>query len=102
MISKRELEEAIRECESSPASSQTCQKLAALYTIYDHHYRQPIETREQVEEPIIAYKSDTEFSSVINGKNPEKVWAVMDELVDKVLQTINPRLYQSVLRKIEE
>ena len=40
-----------------------------------------------------------DFFQAISGRKSAEMWAVMGELMD-TLQAINPRLYNSVLRKI--
>ena len=40
-----------------------------------------------------------DFFQAISGRKSADMWAVMGELMD-TLQAINPRLYNSVLRKI--
>ena len=42
---------------------------------------------------------NSEFFQAIRGRKSAEMWAVMGELMD-TLQAINPRLYNSVLRKI--
>lgn len=42
---------------------------------------------------------NSEFLQAISGRKSAEMWAVMGELMD-TLQAINPRLYNSVLRKI--
>ena len=42
---------------------------------------------------------NSEFFQAISGRKSAEMWAVMGELMD-TLQAINPRLYNSVLRKI--
>ena len=42
---------------------------------------------------------NSEFFKAIIGRKSAEMWAVMGELMD-TLQAINPRLYNSVLRKI--
>ena len=42
---------------------------------------------------------NSEFFQAISGRKSAEMWAVMGELMD-TLQAINPRLYKSVLRKI--
>ena len=42
---------------------------------------------------------NSEFLQAISGRKSSEMWAVMGELMD-TLQAINPRLYNSVLRKI--
>ena len=46
-----------------------------------------------------AYESDSEFSQAVRGKETDRVYEVMDELM-KTLSVINPRLYEGVLAKI--
>ena len=43
--------------------------------------------------------NNSEFFQAISGRKSAEMWAVMGELMD-TLQAINPRLYNSVLRKI--
>lgn len=106
MITEQDLKEAIAECEGSPKpNANTCIKLAAFYTILNQLYG-----KEEVEQPLreispisrdvtISYKSDTEFSSKIDGKNLEDVLPVIDELME-TLMLINPRLYDSVMQRL--
>ena len=42
---------------------------------------------------------NSEFFQAISGRKSAEMWAVMGELMD-TLQAINPRLYNSVMRKI--
>ena len=42
---------------------------------------------------------NSDFFQAISGRKPAEMWAVMGGGVD-TLQAINPRLYNSVLRKI--
>ena len=106
MITEKDLLEAIAECqgERNP-NANTCIKLAAFYTIYDHLF--PQESADNVEnysyasepaEMIIEYDSGTEFSQAVNGLSIDEVLEVVDDLMS-TLQVLNPRLYASVLRK---
>lgn len=103
MISEKELNEAIAECQGvRNPNAATCLKLAAFYTIQDHmstpqmgySYAAPEQTDQ------VSYDSGTEFSDAIYGKNSNDMWAIMDELMT-VLQATNKRLYNGVLAKIE-
>lgn len=51
------------------------------------------------DENTINYNGDSEFLQLINGRDQSEVLPVMDELMS-TLQVINPRLYNSVLRKL--
>jgi len=116
VITEHDLREAIAECEGDrKPNANTCLKLASYYTIKDHLYPAP---NSPVAEPnlptystaappeevetTIDYYSDTEFGRLINGKKASEVWPVIDELINKVIQHISPRLYDAVLRKIDK
>lgn len=99
MISKHELEQAIQECETSPPSYQIIQKLADLYTVYDHLYNNKNTDVSLIQESVIDNYGDSEFFSAICGKNPEKVWIIIDELMS-VLSGIIPKLYKGTIEKI--
>ena len=108
MITERDLQEAIAECEGQRnPNANTCIKLAAFYTIKNQMFG----TQEAYQEPIRGYSgsipeyteydSGTEFSNVIKGKDIFTVLPVIDELVSAV-QVLNPRLYNSFLEKVSE
>jgi len=95
MITKRELEKAIMECENAPTSYQNCEKLATFYTILDH-MGEPPEVKAQ--EPIDT-QGESDFMQAVQGMPVEELLAIMDELMDATL-IANPRLYQGVMRKL--
>ena len=99
MLSRRELESAIRECEAGSSNYQNCEKLATLYTIYDHLYAEPVNT--VTEESVIGDYGVSDFLMLVRGGKAEKVWSIIDELMT-TLQVTNPRLYDGVMRKIAE
>ena len=43
---------------------------------------------------------DSEFLMAVAGKNPAKVWAIIDDLTD-ALQVVNRRAYDNVIRKLQ-
>lgn len=108
MITERDLEQAIAECqgERNP-NANTCIKLAAFYTIrnelfgktelpvpsYSFSPAEPVDTH-------IHYTSDTDFSRAIDGRNPDDIWPIMDELMSTV-GVLMPRLYDGVMRKLQ-
>lgn len=109
MITEKELHEAIAECQGQRnPNANTCIKLASFYTILDHLYNneEKEEKRETVPSysfalpPELTYDSGTEFSDKIHDMNIDDVLAVMDELM-ATLSVVNPRLYASVMRKLE-
>lgn len=95
MITKRELDSAIRECEQLPATYGNCEKLAVFYTILDHVFRES----EQDVMQTVETAGGSDFLQAIKGKDPEEMWLVMDELMETLLVT-NPRLYDGVMRMI--
>ena len=108
MVTRQELDEAIRECEAAPASYAVCQKLATLYTVRDYLYGTG-ETRsasgadmpEIRRETVIGDYGDSEFLRVVAGRDADMVWAVLDELMEDTLRVIHPRLYDGVMRRLE-
>lgn len=110
MITEQDLKEAIAECEGTPnPNANTCIKLAAFYTILNQMkgtetdsspiYRTP-QYSMATETPVIKY-SDSEFSQITEEKGIDVIFPVIDELMD-ALMVINPKLYDSVIRKMED
>ena len=127
MITLQDLQAAIAECEGQRnPNANTCIKLAAFYTIKGHLF--PEENERLTNPPgfsqigdrgieipssysyapppdsvetTIAYKSDTEFGRLIDGRKASEVWPVIDELVSEAVRTLNPRLYDAFIRKIK-
>lgn len=120
MITKADLEEAIAECQGvrSPTAA-TCIKLAAFLIIQKELYGENAESlhysfapyplpriTESTEEnksgsDTVGGFGDTEFLLAIEGKKPERMWKLLDELMS-VLKITQPRLYYEVLRKIND
>ena len=118
MISEREISEEIARLEAAAVSFENCHRLATLYVIRDKiEARKPAGSARQniqyelsneeaaekssAKEHIYVPKTDTEFLQAVKGKDPEIVWAVMDELMGTI-KIINPRLYDGVLRRLEK
>ena len=113
MITEQDLMEAIAECQGQRyPNSSTCIKLAAYYTIRTELFGRPERVREneprysfaaaphQKTGTVVVIDSGTEFARVIDGKEQERIWPVLDELMD-TLGKIQPRLYQIVLEKLQ-
>lgn len=111
MITERDLEEAILECrgQRNPSAS-TCIKLAAFLTIQRELYGKG----EEIQQPEpsysyappevadeVTYDSGSTFSDAIRGRHQDDIWPIMDELMS-VLQATNPRLFNGVMRKLEQ
>lgn len=102
MLNRRELLNAISECESANENFQNCQKLATLYILYDHLYSEPKSPEvERIQMEIIETDRDSEFMQLINGKKIEPVLDLIDELMETI-KILQPRLYDSALRKVKD
>ncbi len=106
MITEKELMDAIYQCEKEPVTQSKIARLADFYIVYDHLFGEPIEDRgysyeNRVEKSIIQTNSDTEFLRLVNGKDINSVLDVMQELMEAV-KILQPRMYDSVLTKIQE
>lgn len=101
MITERDLREAIAECqgERNP-NANTCIKLAAYYTILNN-MEVPQGVSFESKPDTVSIDSVSEFAAVANGKDLPTIWNIMDELM-VTLQLVNPRLYDSVIRKISD
>lgn len=109
MITERDLQEAIAECQGvrSP-DANTCLKLASFYTIQDHMYGKPdisgvsyAESTESLPREGITYKSKTDFARTVYGKDANSVLAVVDDLMN-ALQAVCPKMYRNAMRHFEE
>lgn len=108
MIREDDLRAAIAECqgERNP-NAQTCMKLAAYYTILRELDGDKAPSYSYDNAPVlppvvnVEYSSDTEFGEALKGINQASAWALIDELMS-TLEAIQPRLYDSVMRRLRE
>ena len=116
MITEKELKSAIAECESEPITLSKIGKLANFYIIYDHLFGEPEKVTksqqsmalssfspappERVEE-VVRTNGDSEFLKAIDGRKAERVWKLMDELVEAV-KILHPRMYTSFIDKVQD
>lgn len=103
MITERDLDQAIAECqgERNP-NANTCIKLAAYYTIKrELSGAEPMEHEySYANSPGVQIDSDSEFAIAVNGHDPAEVWPIVDELMNAV-KILQPKLYTAVLRKLQ-
>lgn len=106
MITEKDLQEAIAECEGQKNPNvNTCIKLAAFYTIKQNLFPSsnfgttPVGYSYSSGISTERYDSGTDFSNVIAGMDYTKVIQTMDELMT-TLEVINPSLYKGVMRKL--
>lgn len=111
MITEKDLQEAIAECQGQRnPNANTCIKLAAYLTIQRELFG------EQQEDQIagtgkmvmpsysfapIGYTADTDFGKLIEGKEIEDVMPLLDELLEAV-QLLNPRLYDGFIQRLKK
>lgn len=111
MIYEKDLDESIARYMGDPDPTiNTCIKLASCLTVKREMFGEPEQTDRSYSyaaepvEPVdthIQYTSDTEFSRVIDGMKQNDVWPVLDEMMTAV-QTLLPRLYDGVMRRLQE
>ena len=53
------------------------------------------------EEPVIDYRSDTEFGRLVYGRKARDILPVIDELVSEAVRVTNPRLYNAFIRRLK-
>lgn len=111
MITEKDLQEAIAECQGQRnPNANTAIKLAAFLTIQrelfgehgepSYSYAPPPDNRFQTSgADVVGSYGDSDFLQAIEGKDPAVVWPVMNELMD-TMRMINERVYNSVMRKI--
>ena len=103
MISIEQISGEIAALEDEKPTHVTMQKLAALYTVRDHMVIQAKPENEVavVYQSIPDIGTGTEFAELIQGKDSKEAVTLMDELMT-ALQVVQPRLYDSVIRKLSE
>ena len=107
MVDKDELRLWISRLETEGSSWTNYEKLAALYIIQDRQQGKPEAS------PVAMYSAapapdimtvtvtgDSDFLRAVDGKDAERAWAVMDELMD-TLRIVNERVYDSVMGKLK-
>lgn len=112
MIYEKDLDESIARYQGEVNPSiETCRKLAACLIVKRELFGEP-EPVERADNaysyaagPVdtvetIHYDSGTDFSQVIDGRDPAEVWPIIDEMMEAV-NTLMPRLYDSVMRKLQ-
>ena len=111
MITERDLQEAIAECEGQRnPNANTCIKLAAFYTIKQHMFPDQGQIQNEPISPtysyapadnVISYIGESEFAEKIYGKETDKIISIFDDLMS-TLSVLNPKLYNNVMQKIAE
>lgn len=106
-LNEREVNAEIAFRESSELNRSILQDLANLYVVRDHffgaqgHGRSYSQASAPEPKDTIGVYGESDFLKAVSDKDESSVWAIMDELMD-TLHVVNPRVYDSVLRKIEK
>ena len=90
------INEEIEALERKEINYAVAEKLANLYIVRDHMTNQevePVTVKTELE-------SRSEFLTVVSSIPSDTAWDIMDELMT-TLQTVNPRLYDCVMRKLK-
>ena len=109
MITEKDLQEAIAECQGQRnPNANTCIKLAAFYTIRNELFGEGKEagplsgysySPQSTAEPLIINDSDSDFARAIDGRKQAEIWPLMDEMMDTI-HAIHPRLYMAVMDRL--
>ena len=116
MITEKEIEQAIEECMREPVTGNKRSVLADLIIIQDYLFGAPMQAQdvphpmpmqsysappmEQVE-TYIETTGDSEFLKAVDGRKADKVWKLIDELVEAV-KILHPRMYTTFIDKVQD
>lgn len=112
MLDEAEIRKEIARLEYEESSYPNYAKLANLYTIQarmnesSQHkillssYSGAVEPQNRAVHVVGEY-GDSDFLQAIYGKDPARVWPVLDELMD-TLSIVNKKVYDSVMQKIKK
>ena len=116
MITEKEVEQAIEECMQEPVTGNKRAVLADLIIIQEYLFGEPTRAQEaQQPTPMQSYSAppmeqvekyietsgDSEFLKAVDGRKAEKVWKLIDELVEAV-KILHPRMYTTFIDKVQD
>ena len=115
MLTEREVLQAIDECMTEPMTGNKRSVLADLFIIHDHLFGEPTRAQEVQQMPMQSYSAppmeqveiyvetngDSEFLKAVDGRKAERVWKLMDELVEAV-KILHPRMYTTFIDKVQD
>lgn len=100
MITIEQINAEIAALEGEKPTYQVMEKLANLYIVRDHMVSGQTRTVEKAVEIIPAANDPcTEFYRAISGKCTKDAMDLFDEVMT-TLAAVNPRLYDSVMRRL--
>ena len=116
MITEKEVEQAIQECMRDPITGNKRAVLADLIIIQDYLFGEPAREREATQpmpmqsysapptervEIYVEVEGDSEFLKAVDGRKAERVWKLVDELVEAV-KILHPRMYSTFIDKVQD
>ena len=116
MITEKEIEQAIKECLREPVTGNKRAVLADLIIIQDYLFGEPMQVQEAKQPtPMQSYSAppteqveiyvetngDSEFLKAVDGNKADKVWKLIDELVEAV-KILHPRMYTTFIDKVQD
>ena len=116
MITEKEVEQAIKECLREPVTGNKRSVLADLIIIQDYLFGEPLQAQEAPQPPpmqsysappmeqvetYVEVNGDSEFLKAVDGRKADKVWKLMDELVEAV-KILHPRMYTTFIDKVQD
>ena len=117
MITEKEIAQAIEECMREPVTGNKRAVLADLIIIQDYLFGEPTRATEpsQMQYTMQSYSAppmeqveiyvetngDSEFLKSVDGRKADKVWKLMDELVEAV-KILHPRMYTTFIDKVQD
>ena len=117
MITEKEVAQAIEQCMQEPVTGNKRAVLADLIIIQDYLFGEPTRAKEvpQMPMPMQSYSAppmeqveiyvetngDSEFLKAIDGRKAERVWPLINELVEAV-KILHPRMYTTFIDKVQD
>ena len=117
MITEKEVAQSIEECMCDPITGNKRAVLADLIIIQDYLFGEPTRAQEvpQMPMPMQSYSSppmeqveiyvetngDSEFLKAVDGRKAERVWPLINELVEAV-KILHPRMYTTFIDKVQD
>ena len=116
MITEKEVAQAIEQCMQEPVTGNKRAVLADLIIIQDYLFGEPTLAQEATQltpmqsysappmeqvETYIQTNGDSEFLKAVDGRKADKVWKLIDELVEAV-KILHPRMYTTFIDKVQD
>ena len=112
----KEIEQAIKECLREPVAGNKRAVLSDLIIIQDYLFGETTQAQEAPQphpmqsysappmeqvEKYIETNGDSEFLKAVDGRKADKVWKLIDELVEAV-KILHPRMYTTFIDKVQD